>query len=62
MNPNGIPIEAWRCLEDIAILWLTKLLNHIFWSNMMPHKWRSLSLPIYKNKLFKALLIIKDLS
>jgi hypothetical protein len=31
MGPDGIPIEAWRCLEDIAILWLTKLLNLIFW-------------------------------
>jgi hypothetical protein len=29
---DGIPIEAWRCLEDIAIVWLTKF-NRIFESN-----------------------------
>jgi hypothetical protein len=28
--PNRIPIEAWRSLGDIAIVWLTKLFNHIF--------------------------------
>ena len=36
MGPNGIPIEVWRYLEDIAIVWLTKLFNHIFQSNKMP--------------------------
>ena len=23
MGPDGIPIEVWRCLGDIAIVWLT---------------------------------------
>ncbi|RCV30448.1 hypothetical protein SETIT_6G095600v2 [Setaria italica] len=36
MGPDGIPIKVWRCLGDIAIVWLTKLLNHIFRSNKMP--------------------------
>ena len=27
MGPDGIPIEVWRCLGDIAIIWLTKLFN-----------------------------------
>ena len=36
MGPDGIPIEVWRCLGDIAIVWLTKLFNHIFRSNKMP--------------------------
>jgi hypothetical protein len=36
INPNGIPIKAWRCLEGIAIVSLTKLFNHIFWSSKMP--------------------------
>ena len=36
MGPDGIPIEVWRCLRDIAIVWLTKLFNHIFRSNKMP--------------------------
>jgi hypothetical protein len=30
MGPDGIPIESWRCLRDIAIIWLTKLFNYIF--------------------------------
>ena len=36
MGPDGIPIKVWRCLGDIAIVWLTKLFNHIFRSNKMP--------------------------
>jgi hypothetical protein len=30
LGPDDIPIEVWRCLEDIAIVWLTKLFNIIF--------------------------------
>ncbi|PWZ04046.1 DNA mismatch repair protein MSH5 [Zea mays] len=30
MGPDGIPIEVWRCLGDIAIVWVTKLFNTIF--------------------------------
>jgi hypothetical protein len=35
MGPDYIPIEAWRGLGDIAIVWLTKLFNLIFWANKM---------------------------
>jgi hypothetical protein len=35
LGPDDIPIEVWRCLGDIAIVWLTKLFNTIFWSNKM---------------------------
>jgi hypothetical protein len=30
MGSDGIPIEMWKCLGHVAILWLTKLFNHIF--------------------------------
>jgi hypothetical protein len=50
MGPDGIPIEVWKCLGDIAIVWLTKLFNHIFQSNKMPDEWRSTLVPIFKNK------------
>jgi hypothetical protein len=30
IGPDGIPIEVWRTLRDIAIVWLTKLFNLIF--------------------------------
>ena len=51
MGPDGIPIKVWRCLRDIAIVWLTKMFNNIFRSNKMPEEWRrSIFVPIYKNK------------
>jgi hypothetical protein len=50
MGPDGIPIELWKCLGDIAIVWLTKLFNHIFQSNKMPDEWRSTLVPILKDK------------
>jgi hypothetical protein len=36
MSSDGIPIEVWRTLGDVAIVWLTKLFNIIFPSNKMP--------------------------
>jgi hypothetical protein len=47
---DGIPIEAWRCLGDIVTVWLTKLFNHNFRSNKMSDEWRSILIPIFKNK------------
>jgi hypothetical protein len=35
MGPDGIPIEVWKCLGDIAFVWPTKLFNHVFRSNKM---------------------------
>jgi hypothetical protein len=51
LEPDDIPIEVWRCLRDVAIVWLTKLFNIIFRSNKMPDEWRrSILVPIFKNK------------
>ena len=51
MSPDDVPIEVWRYLENMAIVWLTKLFNHIFRSNKMPDEWRKSKLvPIFKNK------------
>jgi hypothetical protein len=51
MGPDEIPIEVWRSLGDVAIVWLTKLFNPIFRSNKMPDEWRrSILVPIFKNK------------
>jgi hypothetical protein len=30
MGPNGIAIEVWMTLRDVAMVWLTKLFNLIF--------------------------------
>lgn len=38
LGPDNIPIEVWRCLGVVAIVWLTKLFNHIFRSNRMPEE------------------------
>jgi hypothetical protein len=51
MRPDGIPIEAWRCLGARAIVWLVKLFNLIFRENKIPKEWtRSILVPIFKNK------------
>jgi hypothetical protein len=51
MDPGGIPIEVWRTLGDVAIVWLTKLFNLIFRSNKMSDEWRwNILVPIFKNK------------
>lgn len=51
LGPDNIPIEVWKCLGDITIVWLTKLFNSIFRSNKMPDEWRrSILVPIFKNK------------
>ena len=36
LGPDEVPIEVWRVLGDVAIVWLTKLFNHIFRSNKSP--------------------------
>jgi hypothetical protein len=51
MGSDGIPIEVWRTLGDVTIVYLTKLFNLIFRSNKMSDKWRrSILVPIFKNK------------
>jgi hypothetical protein len=60
MGSDGIPIEVWRTLGDVAIVWLTKLFKFIFRSNKMPDEWRqSILVAIFKNKgMCKVVLII----
>jgi hypothetical protein len=51
MGPDGIPIEVWRSLGDVAIVWFTKLFNLIFRSNKMPDQWRrSILVLVFENK------------
>jgi hypothetical protein len=51
MGPDGIPIEVWRSLRDVTIVWLTKLFNLIFQLNKMSDEWRrSILVPIFNNK------------
>nr|GEZ28542.1 retrovirus-related Pol polyprotein LINE-1 [Tanacetum cinerariifolium] len=51
VGPDHIPIEAWKCLEEEGVKWLTRLFNKIFPSAKMPNELRlSEVIPIYKNK------------
>jgi hypothetical protein len=60
IGPNGLPIEVWRSLKDVAIVWPTKLFNLIFRSNKMSDEWRrSILVPIFNDKgMYKVVLII----
>ncbi|XP_071699118.1 uncharacterized protein [Rutidosis leptorrhynchoides] len=50
VGPDQIPIEAWRCLGDVGVRWLTGLFNKTFRSSKMSMEWRlSETIPIYKN-------------
>ncbi|GKA93474.1 hypothetical protein Tco_0815460, partial [Tanacetum coccineum] len=37
---DQIPIEAWKCLRDEGVKWLTCVFNKIFTSAKMPDEWR----------------------
>jgi len=51
VGPDGIPIEVWRCSEEIDVRWLTNLFNKIRLSKKMSNEWRkSTIVPLYKNK------------
>jgi hypothetical protein len=48
-STNSTKLSGSRAVPNRAIVWLTKLFNHIFWSNRMSDEWRSTLVPIYKN-------------
>ena len=51
VGPDDIPVEAWRCLGEMAVEFLTRLFNTILESERMPEEWRrSVLVPIFKNK------------
>ncbi|XP_051786647.1 uncharacterized protein LOC127528918 [Erpetoichthys calabaricus] len=48
---DDIPVEAWRCLGEMAMEILTRLFNGILESERMSEEWRrSVLVPIFKNK------------
>ncbi|WP_139267336.1 hypothetical protein, partial [Escherichia coli] len=51
VGPDDIPVEVWKCLGEVAVEFLTGLLNKILESERMPEEWRrSVLVPIFKNK------------
>ena len=51
IGPDGIPVEAWKSLEEEGIDMLWDLMNKIYQQEVMPEQWReSFIVPIYKEK------------
>jgi len=51
VGPDGIPIEAWKHLGELAVKFLTTQFNNILKNEEIPEEWRkSVLVPIYKNK------------
>ena len=50
-GPDELPVEIWKCVEEMGIKFLTRLFNRLLMSERMPKEWRrSVLIPIYKNK------------
>ncbi|KAK3546987.1 hypothetical protein QTP86_007916 [Hemibagrus guttatus] len=50
VGPDNIPVEVWKCLGEAAVEFLTSLFNRVLESERMPEEWRSVLVPIFKNK------------
>ena len=51
VGPDDIPVEVWKCLEENALEFLTKLYKRTMESDRMLEEWRdSVLMPIFKNK------------
>ena len=51
VGPDDIPVEAWKCLGEKAVNFLTSLFNDILEKEEMPDEWRrSVMIPLFKNK------------
>ena len=40
VGPDDIPVEAWKCLGELAVDFLTRLFNKILEDERMPDEWR----------------------
>ena len=51
VGPDDLPVEVWKCMGEMGIKFLTRLLNRLLMGERMPEEWRrSVLIPIYKNK------------
>ena len=51
VGPDELPVEVWKCMEEMGIKFLTRLLNRLLIGERIPEEWRrSVLIPIYKNK------------
>ena len=53
VGPDDIRVEVWKCLEEVAVEFLTRTFNEILESERMTEEWkRSLLVLIFKKKGF----------
>ena len=50
IGPDELPVEVWKCMEEMGIKFLTREFNRLLVVGRMPEEWRSVLIPIYKNK------------
>ena len=51
VGSDNIPVEAWKYLGEIAVVFLTRLFNRILSGERMPEEWRrSILVPAFKIK------------
>ena len=51
VGPDVLPVEVWKCMGEMGINFLTRLLNRLLMGERIPEEWRrSVLIPIYKNK------------
>ena len=51
VGTDELPIEVWKCMGKMGIMFLTRLFNRLLMGERMPEEWRrSVLIPIYKNK------------
>ncbi|KAK3561422.1 hypothetical protein QTP86_002537 [Hemibagrus guttatus] len=50
VGPDDISVEVWKCLGEAAVEFLTGLFNRVLERERMPEEWRSVLVPIFKNK------------
>ena len=49
-GPDELPVEVWKCMGKMGIEFLIRLFNRLLMGERMPQEWRSVLIPIYKNK------------
>ena len=50
VGPDELPVEVWKCMGKMGMKFLTRLFNRLLVGERMPEEWRSVLIPIYKNK------------
>ena len=40
VGPDDIPVEVWKCIGDVAVVFFTRTFNRILQSEKMPEEWR----------------------